>query len=366
MKVLLLAALLAQDPEVVLSARAKKGAEGYELQVRGQGPGLSEEAKVSLRLRRLVNRLEWADGSLSTIPLDPPAVRTPFATQGAFNHREIFRGPQELAIEVVVETPDGTSRPPVLGTVRIAPGYEVAAALKRDARRAAAALEEARRRSDEIALLADSSCPASARQLGALRKRLERQRAAWADADAGTLLSATAPLVEGFLADLDRAIDAVAGGQGLDQAVSGLSGEPLSVDEARRNLETIERVLLREQALVLLREAQEARRDIGQAAATGCPFRWARVEASAARTLAALREFEEDVRSGPQGPCFAELTECEKGPSLAEILQTTQEFLNVASSAVVCPRSVEGELEQLEGRLNERGAQLEEHLRGMK
>ena len=39
----------------------------YELRISGTGKGLPEHEGVSLRFRRLANRLEWAGGSLGTV-----------------------------------------------------------------------------------------------------------------------------------------------------------------------------------------------------------------------------------------------------------------------------------------------------------
>ena len=64
----LLLSLLCQDPEVSVQARAHRQEGQYELTLTGKGKGLRDQEIVSLKFRRFENRVNWADGAITTQP----------------------------------------------------------------------------------------------------------------------------------------------------------------------------------------------------------------------------------------------------------------------------------------------------------
>src|SRR6185295_387510 len=67
---LLLLWVAGQDADVALTGSGRRTGGEYELKVAGTGKALKEGESVSLRFRRIANRVEWATGSLRTIPVD--------------------------------------------------------------------------------------------------------------------------------------------------------------------------------------------------------------------------------------------------------------------------------------------------------
>lgn len=352
---MLLAGLCLQDLDV--TARASRRGDEYELEIRGRGGALLEESLVGLRFHRRVNRVGWSDGAIGTGPHEEPWGRAAHVAKGAFEHRERCAGPGEVEVVVTFDLPGGGTRS-VVKVFRTAPGAEVPPAVARDARR----LERLRGELRELAALAaeylDDPCskPRRGRELA---RRLAHRRAELREEERRSLFTGTIDLLRLWLGDLHGAVDARAEGKGAEGMLSSLSGQPHTGEQALAELTEIEDVLLREQALLLVREAASLRREVEAAAAQAAdPARWARFRPALERTLGLLREAEGAARTGPRGARFAEIA-----VGLGEALADLDAYLAVAAGKAVCPESVDGELAARGADLSRRLAALEERIR---
>lgn len=278
-----------QDSEWSLGARARRTSEGYELLVRGSGPALRGVEAAEVRIRRLVHRYDEDAGVLRTEAVEEARGGMVGAREGGFVHRETFEAPAEVEVEVVARTPEGCG----LGRVSIrawtAPAGATVTALEADARRAEAAISGAEDLLEELEALeaAGSQRAAPARRL---RGKVERRRGEWAPEVSKSLLSATAVLVDGLLEDLHTAAEAASVGRPAGGFLARASGRPFTVEEARRRVERSRAVSARERMLVLVRATASLAEEIRAGAATGCPFRWSRVQEDVERTLEAVAQ----------------------------------------------------------------------------
>jgi hypothetical protein len=331
-----------QDPEWTVGARARKTAEGFELLVRGSGAVLRGAESAEVRIRRQVHRYDEEAGVLRTEPAEEARGGAVCAQDGAFSYREAFEAPMEVEVEAVVRTPDG-------GVVRrasvrawTAPAYAVAAALEADARRAEAALGGVEGLLDELEALEPAGPPraASARRL---RAKIERRRAEWTPEVSRSLLSATAALVDGLFEDLHTAAESASVGRSVGGFLARTGGSPFSIEEARRRIERIRAVGVGERMLVLVRATAALREEIRAGAATGCPFRWSRIEEDVERSLEAA------AQADPEG-------------HLEALLAAVRDFLAEAGGQA-CPES--GDPGAAERRLVERAEELERRYRAV-
>lgn len=239
---------LCRDVELQAVAVSEKQGDGYDLVITGRARRAADGAVVRLRFRRVANRLD-ASGVIVTEPRDSAGVRKVRVVKEAFVHRESFRAPGDVEVEIRIDPADqvvaGMVADRFVRIFRIAPGSEVVWAARREMRRFEAAVTEARK-------------PGRARH--ALIRRLREE-------DPDALLTATFGHLASVLSDGDSSLDRV------------------------RSL------CLREVALLLVREV-----------------------AGDDRTINALRKTVDDLRQGPHGREFVELTTIE-GVTLYDLLE---------------------------------------------
>lgn len=329
-----------QDAEWSLSARGRKTSEGFELVVRGSGPALRSVEAAELRIRRLIHRFDEEAGALWIEPVEETRGGAVPARGGALVHRETFEAPMEVEVEATARTPEGC----LLGRASIrawtAPAYAAVAALEADARRADAAIGGVEGLLDELEALEETS-PRRAEGARRLRAKVERRRAEWAPELSRSLLAATARWVDALLEDLHRAAELAAAGRSAGGFLARASGRPFTVEEARRRIGRAKAVRAGERMLVLVRAAASLQEEIRAGVATGCPFRWSRVEEDVERSLEAVAQADGEGR-------------------LEELVGTLRDFLAQAAGRA-CPES--GEPGAVERRLAHQVEQLERRYR---
>ncbi len=351
MTTILALVLVCQDPGAAVQGRVRKGDGEHELAIRGRSAELEEGSEVRLRFRRIVNRVDWERGRIETGPAEASWDRSAPVESGMFFHRETIAVPGEIQVEIRA----GESGP-ITRVFRVGQGSDLAVAVRRGAQRIEASLGAARDLLEELEAVLEPPGMA-ARRAKDLRRRAQRRIAAWREEAGGSALSASAGLLSGVISDLEAAIDCAAGGRPCEGVVSSVSGMPFSTAQARGHLDQVEAVLLRERALFVVRGAAVLREEIVRAAASGCPFAWSRVESQAGTSLAAFRQAVEDLSCAPLGD----------GPdSMAALVEGTGEVLGLAGSAVHCPRSVEGRMEERLRSLEEQTGRVEQALRTLR
>ena len=327
---LLLSMALLQGPGVSVEGQGRRVGGEYELSIMGKGRRLPDDARVGLRFRRIVNRVDWASGAIETRAMDHVWGRCASVERGTFQHREVLPSPG--AVEVEFSFLEGGDAPPEPFTkvFRAAAVPEVLGALRGDVKRMDRALAEAR------GLLEDLACGKGR----AVRKRLEKARLAAQEDAVSSVLSATGEKLDLFLADLEGSLEIVRA-----DLQSAVTGERFSFESARAALAGIEAIAGREKRLIQVREARWLAHEIARLAESGDARRlWARAEPSIGRSLKAL---EESSREG-------------RGVELAAFLADLElSFLWAQDTLSSTGSSWEG----LQHRLIQEGATLEESLR---
>lgn len=330
MNVLLLSMALVQGPDVSVQGQGRRVGGEYELSITGKGRRLPDDALVSLRFRRIVNRVDWASGAIETRPMDHVWGRCASIERGSFQHRELLPSPGAVEVEFSIRGEGDV--PPVSFTkvFRAAAVPEVLAALRGDAKRMDRALAEGR------GLLEDLACGKGR----AARKHLEKARLAAQEDAASSVLSATGEKLDQFLADLEGALEIARA-----DLQSAVTGDRFSFEAARAALAGIEAIAVREKRLIQVREARWLAHEIARLAESGDARRlWARAEPSIGRSLKALEESSREGRSVDLAAFLADLE---------------LSFLWAQDTSSLAGTSWEG----LQRRLIQEGATLEESLR---
>jgi hypothetical protein len=351
MTTILALVLACQDSETAVQARVRKGAEGYEVTIRGRGGALEEGAVVRLRFRRIVHRVDWEHGRIETGPDEHGWDRSAPVESGAFAHRESIAVPGEFEVEVRAGGPG-----PVTRLFRLGQGADLVAAVRSAEQRIEAAVGTARELLEELESALEAPAGA-ARKAKDLRRRATRRIAAWREVAEGAVLSASAGLLSAVLTDLEAAIDCAAGGKPCEGVVSSVTGLPFTTSQARAHLDRIAEVSVRERALVVVRGAAGLREEIGRAAESGCPYAWSRVESHAERALAEFRQALEELPCGPLD---------ETAPAMIELIEGTGAYFGLAASMVHCPNSAGGSLEERLRSIEESSDRVERALRSLR
>ncbi len=288
MNLMLLSTALAQLSDVSGQAQGRRAGGEYELAITGKGRSLPDESVVGLRFRRIVNRAEWPGRDIETRALDRAWGRSASVDRGSFQHRELLAAPGPLELQFTLHRKEEAPPETLTKILRVASVPDLLAALKADVKGMDRALEEARTLLDEVA----------GGKGRAVRNRLDRARAAAQEEASSNLLSATADLLDRFLADLDGA---------SAERISAVTGERFTCDAARAALGGIREIAARERQLVLVREAAWVAHEIARLAESGDARKWARAELALGKGLKALEETSRAGRSDEMALLLANL-----------------------------------------------------------
>lgn len=341
----LLAALLCQDADVAVTGHGRRSGGEFELTVSGKGKGLQDQETVSLKFRRLANRLTWEDGALVTAPVGDESACLATVEKNAFVHRERFAVPGEVEVRV------GTAEPVVF---RVSTWTEEAYAIGSAAKRFDSAVKGVRLMVGDLETVREEMCPALRKQ-SQLHKRIEWRRNAYREEIENSFLTASAHALGLMMADLESAQEL----KDASTLVSSLTGKPFSWDEVRGQIEAIEAASLRERALLVVRMAGAMAREIGAVVRSGESGRWSRTERELLRTIDVLRDGDQAARTGPLADRYAALVES----SLESLLTQVREYLQSGESCIRCVTSADGEFAGLGQSLLDRVAAMEAKLR---
>src|SRR5688572_7671622 len=192
-KALMVLSLVVQDADVAVTGHGRRHGGEFELTVAGKGQGLREQEIVSLKFRRMANRLSWEDGALSTAPAEEEVGRAATVDRHEFVHHERFATAGEVEVLISRSHPDGA---PAGGGVirrvfRVSSLSEEANAIGSAARKFDGAVRGVRMMLDDLAAIREEMCP-PARKLAQLQKRIDWRKNAYRQEIADSLLGASA------------------------------------------------------------------------------------------------------------------------------------------------------------------------------
>lgn len=360
---LLLLALTCQEADVTVQGRAHRQDGEYTLTLSGKGKGLRDQEIVSLRFRRLANRVNWADGAIATAPVEEESVRTATVEKQEFQHHERFTSPGEVEVQISLGRPeDGSPEEKRIRRVfRSASLAEEAHAIGSDARSFDAALRGLRSLMEDLDALKADPAPAMKKQ-GRLQKRIDWRKTAYRAQVEHSFLTASARALASWLDDVENASELERSGKEAGAMMSVLSGKPFSWAEARSQLAEIEALSLRERGLLVVRTLEALGREIAAAAHAGTTAHWGRVEKDFDRVLDALQENDQTFRGAPSGSQYAALADLE-GVTQTELLQQARKYLEAAAGSVRCTPQEGCEVEELGRGLMDRAAAFEVRIR---
>ena len=341
---LLVLAVVCQDADVAVTGHGRRTGGEYELTVTGKGRGLKEQETVSLKFRRVANRLHWEDGSLVTAPVGDETACLATVEKNAFVHRERFTTAGEAEVHV------GTAR----HVFRVSTGAEEAFAIGSGARRFDAALRGVRLMVADLEAAREEMCPALRKQ-SQVQKRIEWRKTAYRQEIADSFLTASAHALTLLMADLEAAQDLEKAGKDASTLVSTLTGSPFSWDEVRSQIDTIEAASIRERALLIARSVGAMSREIAAAVRSKQAGAWTRQEKEFTRTIEALRDVDQSVRTGPHADAY--------GTEIETLLTQVREYLETGAACIQCVKSEDAEFTPLGQTLTDRVGVLEEKLR---
>jgi hypothetical protein len=359
----LLLSLLCQDPEVSVNARGHRQEGQYELTLSGKGKGLQDQEIVSLKFRRFENRVNWADGAITTQPVEEETVRTAVVEKQEFSHQEKFPTAGEVEVRIGLGRPeDGAADARAIRRVfRVSSLPEEAHAIASDAKSFDAALRGVRSMLEDLEALKNEPAPPMKKQ-GRLQKRIDWRKNAYRPEIAHSFLSASARALTLWMDDVENAAELERSGKDAETMISQLSGKPFTWTEARSQLSTIEALALRERALLLVREIEAFVRDIGAAAQAGNAARWTRMEKEFERVADALQEADQSFRGGSSGSHYAASVDLESG-TVGDLVAQARHYLQAAAGCVHCAPAAGSDFEELGRNLMDRAAAFEVRIR---
>jgi hypothetical protein len=322
---LLVLALACQDADVAVTGHGRRSGGEFELTVTGKGKGLQEQESVSLKFRRVANRLNWEDGAIVTSPVGEESSCLAAVEKNAFVHRERFAAPGEVEVRV------GSAGPVVF---RVSTWTEEAFAIGAAAKKFDSALRGVRLMIGDLETAREEMCPALRKQ-SQIQKRIEWRRNAYREEIEGSFLTASADALGRLMADLESAQEL----KDPSTLVSSLTGKPFSWDDVRGQVDAIEAASLRERGLLVARMIGAVTREIGAVVRSGESGRWSRIEKELLRTIEALREGDLAARTGPHADRYGALVES----TIDSLLTQVREYLQTGESCIRCVASADGE-----------------------
>jgi len=338
MNALLVLSLLCQG-EVGITGQGRHHGGDYELTVIGKGKNLQEQAAVSLRFRRLVNRLNWEDGSIGTRTLEDEAARVAAVEKNQFVHREVFKAPGE--VEVRIGLPHAEEAAPLTRLFRTSSLPEEAFALGSAAKRFEIALRGARTILQDVeAMKCDPCLPG--KKMGRLQKRIEWHLAAARQEIADNFLTASSHALGLLLSDFESGYELERMGKGTAEMRSALTGMPFSWEEAQEQIAEIEAVSLRERSLLALKTMSALANQAAAWVHTGASGGWSRVEKEFLRTIETIQEGDHELRTGPMAGRYAALVDVADA-RFEDAIVKTKEYLQAASGCLQCAKSTDSD-----------------------
>jgi hypothetical protein len=357
MNALLVLALLTQDADLSVTGKAKREDKEYELTVSGKGKSLQDHDQVRLRFTRFANRLNWADGSITTEAIDDDSERVAPVEKHAFTHPERFPTAGDVEVRIGLG-PEGF---PIRRMFRTASPHEAAHAIAADAKQFDAALHGAGQMIADVEALKKDPAPPMKRQ-GRLQKRVDWRKNAYRQEIAHSFLTASAHALSLWMEDVENAAELEQAGKDHAAMLSSLSGKPFTWEEARAQLSTIEAVSLRERALLIVREIVALGRDIAAAVAAGDAASFTRKDKDFTKTLEMLREDDGVFRKGPFGGRYAALVDL-NGSTIDDLAIEASGYLQAGAGCVHCAPSSVSDFDELGRKLMDRAAAFEVRIR---
>jgi hypothetical protein len=333
------------------------------LTVTGKGKGLKEQEIVSLKFRRLANRMNWEEGSLMTGPVDDEAGRVAYVEKNAFVHHERFATAGEVEVRIGLAHPDGAPSEDrqIRRVFRVASLPEEANAIGSAAKKIDAAIRGLRLMLDDLEAMRNESCP-PARKQAHLQKRIDWRRNAYRQEIADCFLTASAHALGSLMTDIENAIDLERAGKDTSTMMSSLSGKPFSWEAARVQLGQIEAVSLRERALLIIRAVEVLAQEIAAGVRSGETAAWTHAEKEFNRTIDALRDEEQAARTGPMGEHYAALVDV-AGGNLGGLLTQVGEYLKAGAASLQHAKLEDGVFADLGQSLMDSAASFENRVR---
>jgi hypothetical protein len=363
MNALLVLCLLCQDGTLSVSGKAKREDKEYELTIMGKGRSLQDQETVTLRFRRLANRLHWSDGVLVTEASGDEIRRMAQVEHQAFVHAEHFPSAGEVEVQIGVGSPDsGAPEVPAAHRVfRVASLMEEAHAIANDAGVFDGALRGVRMLLDDLDALRKDPAPPVQRQ-ARLQKRVDWRKDAYRQETAHSFLTASSKALALWLDDVEQAFDLEHTGKETSGMLSSLSGKLFSWEEARNQLAAIEAASLRERALLIVQEIEALGREIGAAVTAGDVRAWAHQDKELTKALELLREADGKFRNGPDAGHYGALVDLNSS-TLDDLIVEAVCYLQAAASRIHCAPTSTTDFEDLGRSLMDRSAAFEVRIR---
>lgn len=355
---LLLLMVAGQDGELTVTGSGRRTGGEYELRISGTGKGLQEHEGISLRFRRLANRLDWAGGSLDTLAVGDEIARTAAVERNGFVHQERFASPG--AVEVVI----GSGDRPVRRVFRLSTLPEEANAIAAAAKRFDSALRGLRLMVDDADATKDEMCPVGKKQ-AQLQKRIDWRRKAYREEIADSFLTASADALGRLMTDIESAIELERSGKDVTSLMFSLTAESFCWDEARAIIGEIESVSLRERALLTVQALGVLTDEIAEKVRTGSASGWMRAEKEYSRTIETLFEADQAARTGAVGAAYATAAD-DSGTTLEALIGQAREVLKAAAGSIGGATADDAAAADLAKSLRERVTAFEHRLRTQK
>jgi hypothetical protein len=281
---------------------------------------------VSLRFRRLANRLDWAGGSLATVAVGDEFSRTAAVEKNGFIHQEKFASPGE--VEVVIGAGDRAIR----RVFRLSTPSEEANSIAAAAKRFDSALRGVRLLVDDVDATKDEMCPVGRKQ-AQLQKRIDWRRKAYREEIADSFLTASADALGRLMTDIESAIDLERSGKDATSLMFSLNAQSFCWDAAREMIGEIETVSLRERALLTVGTLARVAEEIAEKVRSGAAAGWLRAEKEYSRTIETLFEADQAARTGPIGAAYAQAAD-ESGTTVESLFAQARGVVQSAASCI--------------------------------
>lgn len=355
---LLLLMVAGQDGDAAVTGSGRRTGGEYELKVTGAGKPFKESESVSLRFRRLANRVDWPTGSLRTVAVGDEIARTAAVEKNGFVHHERFATPGE--VEVVI----GADDRPIRLVIRVSTLPEEANAIAAASKRFDAAIRTLRLMVDDIEATKDEMCPVGRKQ-SQLQKRIDWRRKAARDEIADSFLTGSADALGRVMTDIESAIDLERAGKDTTSLMFSLSEESFCWDEARALIGAIETLSLRERALLTVRTLDGLAKEIAEKVRAGSTNGWNRAEKDFSRAIETLFEADQAARTGAAGAAYADVAD-DSSATLEALIGQARGLLKTAGDSIGGATADDAGATDLGKSLRDRVASVEQRLRARK
>src|SRR6185436_5621212 len=136
-----------------------------------------------------------------------------------------------------------------------------------------------------------------------------------------------------LMTDVESAIDLERAGKDVTSLMFSLTEEPFCWDEARALIGEIEKVSLRERALLTVRTLGEVAKEIGEKVRAGGTTGWSRAEKEFSRAIETVFEADQAARTGAAGAAYAEVAD-EPAATLESLIGQARDLLKAANDRI--------------------------------